>query len=63
MIEITLYWWMVPAALVALGVVAGELIARKHSGDWDFVTPVLAFGAFAFGVVAAIGVVVGKLLA
>lgn len=58
---ITLPWWSLPLVLAALGFILPPLMFKRQ-GDYDLGTPMLQLLVFAVLVVAAIGIVIGRLL-
>lgn len=57
---ITLAWWALPLFVAVAGIVGALIISSRAGGAYDFVTPLIAFGAMALGVVAAVGILIGR---
>lgn len=59
---ITFPWWLLPIACVAIGLVSAAIFGRKR-GDYDFASAWIGLGCVLLGVVSALGIIIGKLLA
>ncbi len=59
---ITLYWWMLPAGLLVIGLMLAGWVRSEGGGCYDFITPVLSLAVFVIFAAAAIGITVGRFL-
>lgn len=53
-------WWWIPIALALLAVAVPSMLRRQ--GDFDLGTPLIQLAIFAAFAMAAIGILIGKLL-
>lgn len=61
--QITLYWWYLPIAIVLFAWGAADIYVRiNYKGNYDFFTMIVAISLFTIGVAIALGVLIGKLI-
>ena len=64
MIEITLYWWYIPIILIILPFIIIWILEKTGhiGGDWDFTGPLVVLFILVVCWVAAIALIIGKLI-
>lgn len=55
----TIPFWIILITLIVIGIVGCEIIMR-YSGDYDFVTPLLAVGFAGAFILLSVGLALGK---
>lgn len=58
---ITVHWWMLAIAIPIACIIVAIRISEK-SGDWDFVSPLLAICLIVGGIVSGICIAIGHFL-